>query len=98
MAFQELLKVRSVKHVEQKAFDGGVSHRGFPGCADCTAVDGRPLLSRRPWTVGEASMCSGFRNLTEYQSGSQWCGRSVLVLDGEIHGERISGVANQSYD
>ena len=35
MAFQELLKVHSVKHVEQKAFDGGVSHRGFPGCVDC---------------------------------------------------------------
>ena len=36
MAFQELLRVRSVKHVEQKAFDGGVSHRGFPGCVDCS--------------------------------------------------------------
>ena len=36
MAFQELLKVHSVKHVEQKAFDGGVSHRGFPGCVDCS--------------------------------------------------------------
>ena len=35
MAFQELLKVHSVKHAEQKAFDGGVSHRGFPGCVDC---------------------------------------------------------------
>ena len=35
MAFQELLRVRSVKYVEQKAFDGGVSHRGFPGCVDC---------------------------------------------------------------
>ena len=35
MAFQELLRVRSVKHVKQKAFDGGVSHRGFPGCVDC---------------------------------------------------------------
>ena len=34
MAFQELLRVRSVKHVEQKAFDGGVSHRGFPACVD----------------------------------------------------------------
>ena len=38
MAFQELLRVRSVKHVEQKAFDGGVSHRGFPGCVDCSLV------------------------------------------------------------
>ena len=27
--------MRSVKHVEQKSFDGGVSHRGFPGCVDC---------------------------------------------------------------
>ena len=35
MAFRELLKVHSVKHVEQKAFDGGVSNRGFPGCVDC---------------------------------------------------------------
>ena len=35
MAFQELLRVRSVKHVEQKASDGGVSHGGFPGCVDC---------------------------------------------------------------
>ena len=35
MAFQELSRVRSVKHVEQKAFDGGVSHRGCPGCVDC---------------------------------------------------------------
>ena len=42
MAFQELLRVRSIKHVEQKAFDGGVSHRGFPGC-----VDGRRRLSER---------------------------------------------------
>ena len=38
MAFQELLNVHSLKHVEQKAFDGGVSHRGFPGCVDCRAV------------------------------------------------------------
>ena len=38
MAFQELLKVRSAKYVEQKAFDGGVSHRGSPGCVDCVAV------------------------------------------------------------
>ena len=36
MAFQELLRVRSVKHVEQKAFDGGVSHHGFPACVDCS--------------------------------------------------------------
>ena len=38
MAFQELLRVRSVKHVEQNAFDGGVSHRGFPGCVDCPSA------------------------------------------------------------
>ena len=36
MAFQELLNVHGVKHVEQKAFDGGVSHRGIPGCVDCS--------------------------------------------------------------
>ena len=35
MALHELLRVCSVTHVEQKAFDGGVSHRGFPGCVDC---------------------------------------------------------------
>ena len=35
MAFHELLRVRSVKHVEQNAFDGGVSHRGFPVGVDC---------------------------------------------------------------
>ena len=29
---------RRVKHVEQKAFDGGVSHRGFPGCVECSPV------------------------------------------------------------
>ena len=34
MAFQKLLRVRTVKHVEQNAFHGGVSHRGFPGCVD----------------------------------------------------------------
>ena len=39
MPFQELLRVRSVQHVEQRAFDGGVSHRGFPGCVDCRAMD-----------------------------------------------------------
>ena len=41
MAFQELLRVRSVKHVEQKAFDGGVSHRGFPARVDCRHRLGR---------------------------------------------------------
>ena len=30
--------MHSVKDVEQKAFDGGVSHRGFPGCVDCSCV------------------------------------------------------------
>ena len=34
---------RRVKHVEQKAFDGGVSHRGFPGCVDC-GCPRKPLL------------------------------------------------------
>ena len=56
MAFHELLRVRSVKHVEQKAFDGGVSRRGFPGCVDCRALRNtghysgrRQALSRSPW-------------------------------------------------
>ena len=40
MVFYELLRMRSVKHVEKMAFDGGVSHRCFPGCVDC--VDARP--------------------------------------------------------
>ena len=35
MAFKQLLKVRSAKCVDQKAFDGRVSHRGFPACVDC---------------------------------------------------------------
>ena len=46
-AFEEVLKVQSAKHVEQKAFDGRVSHRGFPACVDCRSS---PLCAfhRRP--------------------------------------------------
>jgi hypothetical protein len=45
MAFQELLKVHNGKHVEQNAFDGRVSHRGFPVCVDCIAkLQGRDFL------------------------------------------------------
>ena len=57
MAFQELLKV-CVEHVEQKAFDGGVSHRGFPGCVDCSlhAVGLRPnFLNGSTWSGADGA-------------------------------------------
>ena len=52
MALQELLKVHSVKHVEQKAFDGGVSHRGFPGCVDCRGRRHSPWHGSHPLPWG----------------------------------------------
>ena len=35
IACEEVLQDHSAKHVEQKVFDGQVSHRGFPDCVDC---------------------------------------------------------------
>ena len=53
MAFQEPWKVQSVKHVEQKAFVDGVSHRGFPGCVDWSSLSstGRASVA---WSVRRA--------------------------------------------
>ena len=74
MAFHELLRVRSVKHVEQNAFDGGVSHRGFPGCVDCspgeasaTGVAGTaaPRQSMAPMQLKGLSFLSIFRRKLE---------------------------------
>ena len=46
MAFQQLLRVCSVKHVEQKAFESGLSHRGFPGCVDWSCQLGEAPTAR----------------------------------------------------
>ena len=44
----EILKVHIGQHVEQKAFDGRVSHRGFPACADCR-WEASGEAARREW-------------------------------------------------
>ena len=60
MAFQELLRVRSVKHLEQEEFDGGVRHRGFPACVDCCLQDREQLRGLRQ-AQDHATWVQGFR-------------------------------------
>ena len=83
MAFHELLRVRSVKHVEQKAFSGGGSHRGFPGCVDCSGPNlarsafggggpareerGRSRLERSPGPAGALDAGAGTATSADLQ-------------------------------
>ena len=71
MAFQELLKVHSVKHVEQKAFHGGGSHRGVPGCVDCGDTSEGLARGRRAKSAACAGTKAGARSLESAHSSTR---------------------------
>ena len=81
--------VRSVKHVEQKAFDGGVSHRGFPGCGDCSSPRGQgmPLREAALQLLGDADLCAA-RCAPEYLD---FPAQYLLGRDSEVLRKRPPG-------
>ena len=53
--------------MEQKAFDGGVSHRGFPGCVDCSTRAWRehpPGLKVQKFMATTTEMANNARGAT----------------------------------
>ena len=84
MGFEEVLKVCSAGYLDQAAFDGQVSHRGFPASFDCSSVACRRGSEFSP--CGAKSYTKSCTSLERWKRAAEHSAHIERALEKEYSG------------